>query len=303
MSPIWKWQRRKKAVETSSPQASFTGAVSEQGKVHATLTRSNGSMTLIVLCPDGFSFTFPNEHPNFIHARSLAFPEDGSAAEKASEKYRRLFDVEESVRDLFGVITDRVRVSEGIVYFDDNAMHNTVTEQILRFMEEGIQDYKPLAKFMENIADNPNENSRNQLFDWLELHHLAIDENGHVVCFKGVSRDYKPSRSGPGTVIYPDGRIVKGPGLLDYSPGNQVAIERSLCDENPNNHCSVGLHVANRRFADEHQGHTVEVRVNPKDFVSVTADSSREKIRCCRLFVVGDAPPASHFNSALRVGV
>jgi hypothetical protein len=303
MSPIWKWPKRKKTADSTTTQRTFTGTTSDSGKVHATLTRSNGSMTLIVLCPDGFSFTFPSEHPNFVQARALAFPDDGSAAEKESEKYRKLFDVEESVRDLFGVITDRVRVAEGIVYFDDKPMHNAVTEQILRFMEEGIKDYKPLAKFMENIADNPNENSRNQLFDWLELHHLAIDENGHVVCFKGVSRDYKPSRSGPGSVIYPNGRVVKvDHGMLDYSPGNQVTIDRALCDENPNNTCSVGLHVANRRFADNHQGHTVEVRVNPKDFVSVTADSSREKIRCCRLFVVGDAPPASHYNSALILG-
>jgi hypothetical protein len=153
---------------------------------------------------------------------------------------------------------------------------------------------------MENIADNPNENSRNQLFDWLERHHLAIDEDGFVVCFKGVSAEYKPSRNGPGIV---NGVDMGANALLDYSPGNTVSIERSKCDENPNIHCSVGLHVANRRFAENHMIKTVEVRVNPRDFVSVTNDSSREKIRCCRLRVVGDAPPADYFNSALRVGV
>lgn len=302
MSPMWKWPRRKRSTTTESgsetAKPSFTAMTSE--KLHWSLSGSNGNRVLVVMCPDGKAFTFPNEHPNFQVAVDLAL-EKGS---KDSEEYRKLFDVEESVRDLFGVVTDRVRVAEGVVYFDDKPMHNTVTEQILRFMEEGLKDYKPLAKFMENIADNPNENSREQLFDWLELHHLAIDENGYVVCFKGVDRDYKPSRSGPGTVVYPDGRVVETKaGMLDYTPGNTVSIDRAIVNEDKNATCSVGLHVANRRFADGHQNHTVEVRVNPKDFVSVTADSSREKIRCCKLYVVGDAPPASHFNSALRVGV
>jgi hypothetical protein len=209
------------------------------------------------------------------------------------------------VRDLFGVITDRVRVAEGVVYFDNNPVHNTVTEQILRFMEEGIPQEKwtALAKFMENIAENPNENSRNQLYEWLELHHLAIDEDGCVVCFKGVSNDYKPSRSGPGRVVYPDGRVVEQQsGMLDYTPGNIVSIDRAIVNEDKNVHCSVGLHVANRRYAQSHMSRVVEVRVDPRHFVSVTADSSREKIRCCQLRVVGNAPPADHFNSALRVG-
>lgn len=302
MSPLWKWPRRKRQESSSQESRSFATTGTE--KLTWTLTGRNGNRNLIVLCPDGTSWTFPSDHPNHKAACALAIREDGSEGERDSEAYRKLFDVEESVRDLFGVITDRVRVSEGVVYFDDKPQHNTVSEQILRFMEEGIDNYVPLAKFMENIADNPNENSRNQLFDWLERHQLAIDEDGFVVCFKGVTRDYKPSQRGPGTVVYPDGRVVEHQSaLLDYSPGNIVSIDRKLCNENPHVRCASGLHVANRRFADAFSHITVEVRVSPRDFVSVTSDSNREKIRCCRLRVVGEAPPADHFNSALRVGV
>jgi hypothetical protein len=302
MSPMWKWPRRRRSSEVSTVAKSTpTFGTPAADKLHFSLSGSNGTRNLVVMCPDGKAFTFPNEHPNYEAAVKLALDE----GEKDSEKYRKLFDVEESVRDLFGVITDRVRVAEGEVYFDDKPVHNTVTEQILRFMEEGIPQEKwtALAKFMENIAENPNENSRNQLYDWLELHHLAIDEDGHVVCFKGVSNDYKPSRNGPGTVVYPDGRVIETrSGLLDYHPGNVVSIDRAIVNENKNVHCSVGLHVSNRRYADSFSTRVVEVRVNPRDFVSVTADSGREKIRCCRLRVVGDAPPADYFNSALRVG-
>lgn len=296
MSPIWKWSRRRATVPANGGYTpSFTTA--DTGKLHWTLSGSNGDTTLIVLCPDGQAFTFPHEHPHFALARDLAI-ENG---EKDSEAYRKLFNVEEKVRNLFGVITDRVRVSEGNVYFDDRPVHNTVTDRILQFMEEGRTDFAPLAKFMENIADNPNEKCRETLFEWLEANSLAIDEEGFVVCFKGVKTDFTPSRRGPGIV---NGIDLGNNALIEYKTGNIVSIERSKCDEGAAT-CAIGLHVANRRFADTFvsgASKTMEVRVNPRDIVSVRLDG-REKIRCCRLRVVGEAPPAEFFNKALRVGV
>ena len=149
MSPLWKWPRRKRQELSSQSERSFRVSGSEE--LNWTVTGRNGHQTLIVLCPDGYSFSFPHDHPNFKAAEELARVQK----ERESEPYRKLFDVEESVRDLFGVITDRVRVSEGVVYFDDKPQHNTVSEQILRFMEEGIDNYLPLAKFMEKIGAIP----------------------------------------------------------------------------------------------------------------------------------------------------
>lgn len=295
MSPLWKWPRRKRSDSTETP--AFTGRTGQEiNLLHGVLTKTNGTQTLTVLCPDGQAFMFPSEHPNFKAAQALVFDDEV----KDSESYRKLFNVEEHVRSLFGVVTDRVRVAEGQVYFDDKTVHNTVTDRILQFMEEGRDDFAPLAKFLENVSDNPNPKSREVLFDWLEANSLAIDEDGYVVAFKGVGNDYTPSQRGPGIV---NGVDLGDNALIEYKPGNIVSIERSKCDES-NARCSTGLHVANRRFADtfNRTPKTVEVRINPRDVVSVALDG-REKIRCCRLRVVGDAPPASHFNSALRVGV
>lgn len=293
----WKLPRWKRTpTSTPEPAPQFRGTVASEGKLHATLTRSNGSQTLIVLIPDGQVFTFPSEHPNFVTARDLAFSDN---APKDADSYRKLFDVEEAVRDLFGVITDRVRVAEGIVYFDDVRVHNTVTERILDFMEQGRTDLSPLARFMENVNDNPNEKCRETLFEWLEANKLALDDDGHVICFKGVSSNYTPSRRGPGIV---DGVDLGDNALIEYKPGSIVSIERSKCNEGAA-HCGVGLHVANEKFARNFNGQRViEVRVNPRDVVSVRLDG-RDKIRCCRLRVVGDVPPGTAFANALKVGV
>jgi hypothetical protein len=292
MSPMWKWPRRKRRSEVPNAQT-FTNVASD--KLHWSLSGSNGSRTLVVMCPDGKAFTFPGEHPNFGAARDLALDQ----GEKDSERYRKLFDVEESIRSLFGVITERVRVAEGIVYFDEKPVHNIVTDTILRFMEEGRDDFTPLAKFMELLDANPNKTAQDSLFSWIEKHSLAIDSDGWVVGFKGVSQRYTPSQRGPAIV---DGVDLGDNALIVYKPGALVSIERSKVNENPAQHCGVGLHVGTRRFADGFSERTVEVRFSPADVVSVDT-SNREKIRVCRLRVVGDAPPADHFNSALRVGV
>lgn len=294
MSSIWKWTRRKRE-EPSGTSRTFSGVASDD-KLRWSITGTNGDTTLVIFCPDGKAFSFPKDHPNFTVAEELARVK----GEKSSEEYRKLYDVEEAVRNLFGVVTDRVRVAEGIVYFDEKPIHNIVADRLLQFMEEGIRDFTPLAKFMENIEGNPNPKARETLFQWLENNQLAIDEDGFVVCFKGVKSDYTPTRSGPGIV---NGVELKAGELIKYAPGNLVSIPREKCDES-NAHCSVGLHVANRSFARNFSNSTkvMEVRVNPANVVSVALDG-REKIRCCQLRVVGEAPPAEHFNKALRVGV
>src|SRR4051794_14069903 len=99
MSPMWKWPRRKRQNESTTNPPTFTNTAST--KLHFSLSGSNGDRTLVVMCPDGKAFTFPFEHPNFKAASELALEK----GEKNSESYRKLFDVEESVRDLFGVIT------------------------------------------------------------------------------------------------------------------------------------------------------------------------------------------------------
>jgi hypothetical protein len=135
MSPRWKWPRRKGAggnTGSNSPQ-SFSPTVANSDKLHWFLTGSNGDTTLVVMCPDGAALSFPHDHPNFVAAEKLA-REDKC---KDSAEYKKLFDVEDAIRNLFGVITDRVRVAEGVVYFDEKPIHNVTTDRILQFMEEG----------------------------------------------------------------------------------------------------------------------------------------------------------------------
>ena len=59
-----------------------------------------------------------------------------------------LFSPEKAVSNNFSAITERVSVRNGQVLFDGDAVDNSLTRQVLRFLEEGVDDWKPLVAFM-----------------------------------------------------------------------------------------------------------------------------------------------------------
>jgi hypothetical protein len=53
----------------------------------------------------------------------------------------------------------KVKVSGGIVYYQDKELHNYAVDKLLQFMEEELP-IEPLVKFLENLMDNPSYGSR-----------------------------------------------------------------------------------------------------------------------------------------------
>ena len=64
-------------------------------------------------------------------------------------------------------------------------------------------------------------------------------------------------------------------------------MDRNEVDDNPDNTCSSGLHVAAYNYAKSFSsGHLVEVEINPEDVVAVPNDYDGEKMRVCKFKVV-----------------
>lgn len=230
----------------------------------------NGTAVTAII--DGQLFLAGPDHPN-LHdiLDSIADGEDLDAD---------LFDVEQAVRSRFERLSRRVAVRDGKVFLDGDEVDNSLTRQVLRFMRAGL-DFQPLVNFFEKVQANPNEHSREQLFDWLRDRDFTIAADGDIFAYKGVTGGFRSSRSGPGIV-----NGVETNGHLDNSPGNIVEMSRSQVTHNPEVGCSSGLHVANWRYADSWSERTVLVKVDPADVVSVPTDSDWEKVRVCRYEVV-----------------
>lgn len=198
-----------------------------------------------------------------------------------------LFNLAKAVSERFSRLTERVSTANGRLYFDGDEVANALAAQVIRFLDEGVDDWQPLVNFFEKVEANPNEHSREQLYRWLDRHDFTITPSGDFVGYKGVGNDLKSIHSGPGIV---DGVPMNG--RLPNNPGSMVEIARSAVHHDPSVGCSTGLHVGTHGYASSFGAVCLEVHVNPRDVVSVPTDCGDQKVRCCRYLVVGQVEAA-----------
>lgn len=168
------------------------------------------------------------------------------------------------------VSSESIVVGQYEVTYKGEPLHNTVTQRLIELQEEG-HDVAPLAKFLENSLSLPSENLE-ALFQFMENKGLPITEDGCVLGWKVVDKNFRDKHTG----------------RVDNTPGVTVTeIPRALCDSSRDVACSKGYHIGNLNYAGP-QGHfyhpqngdrIVICKFNPKNLVSVPADSSDDKIR------------------------
>lgn len=226
-------------------------------------------------------------HPNFeAIVGALA------SGEADRDEIVSLFDVAKAVEEKFSAISDRVLVSGGHVLFDGVEIDNSLTKQIVRFLDDGVDDWEGLVNFFENVMDNPEPHSREQLYDWLSQRDFSITPEGFIVAYKGVTSDdehgYRSISSGREPVyVEKNGEVTKYTGRIPNPVGSVISMDRNLVQHDPSVGCHVGLHVGTYEYARSFsRGAVLEVHVNPRDVRSVPTDCSWAKVRVCRYEVV-----------------
>lgn len=257
----------------------------------------DGRESLTVFTPSGPPIVATGDHPQF--AELLA----GARADLPVDDLRNLSDLSNAVAQHFDTLSERVAVANGRVYFDGDEVDSTITAQIIRCLDDpSVGDWKPLVLFMENVAANPNEHSREQLFDWLRDREFTITTNGCFIAYKGVTsigdgddEIYVSCSSGSG--------IVNGErhdGQLPNFVGATVEMPRSDVQHDPTRGCHTGLHVGTHEYAEGYnRAALLTVLVNPRDVVSVPTDCNAEKMRVCRYVVSDDDPKAPEESAAI----
>lgn len=150
-----------------------------------------------------------------------------------------------------------------------------LNETILLYMDQNLP-FKPLVKFAINLNQNPSFHSVQQLFNFLNHNNFTITDDGCFLAFKGVTQEFKDCHTR----------------RIDNSVGQVVTMPRNKVNEDPNQTCSYGLHVASYDYAHNHYGFgaagiTLLVEVNPRDVVAVPVDYNNAKMRVCEYKVVG----------------
>jgi hypothetical protein len=253
---------------------------------HAThkVTREDGAQSLTIFLPGEFPITVTSEHPHFSEL------EDRAEAGADSSELRELADLSVAAAQKFERLSERVSVANGRVYFDGDAIDNSLSQHIIRMLEAG-SDFRPLVRFMENLASNPQEHSRKQLYSWLDARDFTITSGGWLVGYKGVAvEDGRYVSVFAGRAIV-DGEAVNG--QVPNEAGSIIEMPRSEVTFDPAVGCSTGLHVGTYDYAKSWaRGALLKVVVNPRDVVSVPTDSNAQKMRVSRYTVIEviDAP-------------
>ena len=251
-----------------------------------TVLKSNlvimGEEKNLTLFVDGEMYVASQDHGNWDAILAGVLAGDASVVE--------LFDIAATVAKRFERLTTRASVSNGVLYFDGDEMHTALAGEVVRFLNEGVDDWKPLVAFLEKVQTNPQEHSREQLFTWLERHEFTLTDDGDIVGYKGVAingagDDDSYNSQSQGTAIV---NGVVHTGFIPQKVGDVVEMPRSQVAFDPSQGCSAGLHVANFTYAKGWARDAVlTVAVNPRDVVSVPTDSNFDKVRVCRYVVTG----------------
>lgn len=181
----------------------------------------------------------------------------------------RLEDIPACVDIGHGFKDSGIELKDGILYQGEEAIPTELNDRILAYKDARLP-YDSLLKFWENLKKNPSFNSRKMLFAFLENNGHPITEDGCFVAYRGVKDDFTDCHTGK----------------WNNSPGSVCEMPRDQVDDNPNNTCSKGLHVACFDYAKGFGSKLMEVKVNPADVVTVPVDYKGTKMRTCRFEVI-----------------
>lgn len=168
----------------------------------------------------------------------------------------------------------QVYVQDGVVFYGGHEVHNSVATRIAAMIEEG-QSVTPLVNFLENLLSNPSGRAVKELYRFLECNSLPITPDGYFLAYKNVSENFTDRHSG----------------TFDNSLGATCEMARNEVMDDPNQTCSAGLHFCSMEYLNSmwgHSGHTMVVKINPKDVVSIPVDYNNSKGRCCKYEVIAE---------------
>lgn len=179
----------------------------------------------------------------------------------------------DEIPDLLNIETKVLRAGfeliDGVVYKDGKPVPSSLSDRLINLIDAGLPT-DPLLNLWERLEKNVSFNSRKMLYDFLSHNGHPITPDGCFIAYRGVSSDFKDKHSGK----------------FDNSVGAVCEMSRDQVDDNPDNTCSSGLHVACYDYAQGFGAVTVEVKVDPVDVVCVPRDYNGTKMRVCKFEVV-----------------
>lgn len=243
---------------------------------------SMGDQENLTLFHDGQMYVASNTHPNWNTIKQKVVVDNDPDAVN-------YFDVQASIVQRFDRLTETVTIENGVLCLDGDPVDGSLSKKILEYVENGTEDWKPLAAFLEKVQSNPSQNSKEQLYQFLDKYDYEILPDGDILGYKGVYKNKDGDESYHsihfGTASVND--IEQSNSRIKQSIGDVVTMPRSAVSSDGDLGCSTGLHVSDFSFASRYGDAVLAVAVNPRDVVSVPYREAH-KVRVCRYTILGE---------------
>lgn len=222
------------------------------------------SMINYIISPSGITVSYDGKLETISNADHRHNQVLEAIKDDRLEDIPNLIDVQKSFDN-----SPELELIDGIIHINGSPIEEELSDRVLDFKSKGLP-YAPLLKFATKLQENLSYNTRQMLYKFLEHNGHPITKEGNFIAYKKVTTNFKDCHTGK----------------IDNSVGTTVSMPRNQVDDNPNNTCSSGLHVAAYRYAKGFSsGHLVLVEVDPVDVVSVPVDYDGEKMRVCKYVV------------------
>lgn len=247
------------------------------------------------------------EHPNFKGIYAKLGGMNGRA--DSYEALQELFAMEKLVLRKLGDqgLSERVAITKGVLTLDRDPIKGVIAEHILQLVTAD-QNVAPVVRFLEKVATNLQQQSRDNLYQWLSSAGLTLCEDGDFIGYKGVQKLHDADTTPTGAAKYLSSSSghayvngIEHRGQIPTGPNTVVEMPRSEVTFDPGVSCSAGLHVGTFSYAGGFGSVRLVVKVNPRDVVSVPL-WEHEKMRVCRYMVLQEvSEPLKSFDPTTLV--
>ena len=158
-----------------------------------------------------------------------------------------------------------VKPKENKILIDNQEMPDGLKKSFMELKRR----HKPrayLLKFWDKLQKNPNQNSIQMLYKFLEHNGHPIMADGCFIAYKAVRKDLKDHHSGTN----------------EHKKGKVIRMDRDEVNPDPTATCSSGLHICSWDYLKDFNPDSsrwFEVLVDPKDVVAVPKDYNGTKCR------------------------
>lgn len=238
-------------------------------------TITSSSLTFVL---EGKTHVVQKESLNFKPLRDALLDGDVDAVKKNITVAR---GIETWAKGDFKVNGDQIS-------YKGEKIDDSLNARILKTASEGGNPTN-LFRFIEDLSFNTSYRSVQQLYPFLQHHNIALDEEGNILVYKAVNRNYRDFHTG----------------TCDNSPGQILEMPRNKISDDPNEACHFGYHVGALGYASSFGSADRRIlicKVRPRDVVCVPYDYTHQKMRVCRYEVIGNySGPLSDTNDHVVV--